>query len=148
MQAELSFATGNLISTTADSWIFAGGGSFAITGTVSGVIGTPATLFSGQFSGDTTVLDLGSNTYKVLGAAITGELNPTLAAYFGLPYPDMYMAGVSLLFKGPESPPGSFDDTTLTSGNVGVTSAPEPASWTLLCLGAIGFAIYRRRPSR
>ncbi len=148
VQAEMSFSTGNLTSTTADSWIFAGGGSFAIIGTVSGVVGTPATLFSGQFVGDTTVLDLGSNNYKVIGAAITGELNPTLAAYFGLPYPDTYMSGVSLLFRGPESPPGSFNDTTLSSGNVGITSLPEPASWTLLCLGAVGCAFYRRRPNR
>ena len=106
VQAELSFSTGNLTLTTADSWTFAGGGSFAISGTVSGVIGTTATLFSGQFAGDTTVSDLGSGSFKVLGAAITGKLNSNLAAYFGLPVSDTYLAGVSLLFSGPETPPG------------------------------------------
>jgi hypothetical protein len=143
-QATLSFSTGNLLATTSNSWEFAAGGSFSIVGTVPGLVNSPTTLFSGTFTGDTTIVDLGDGTFKVLGGAVTGTLIPALANEFGLQTPDTYPGGLSVLFQGSELPPGGFTDTTFNSGNFATFAAPEPASWVLLSVGATGLLLLRR----
>ena len=101
---------------TSDTWEFGGGGSFTIVGTVPGLVLTTSTLFSGKFVGDSTVLDLGSGTFKVLGASVLGTLDATLAQYFGLPPQGPYEGGVSLLFYGPGHPStNGFLNTTGTA---------------------------------
>ena len=146
LNATLSFTTGNYVSSlsTSTDWDFAAGGSLTITGTVTGLINTSTTLFTGQFAGDTTVLDLGSNNYKVIGASISGHVNAELAQYFGLTVGELSTGGFSLLFSGPGTPPGGITGTALNSGNVALTSSPEPASWVLLCVGAMGYVLGRK----
>jgi hypothetical protein len=142
----LSFTTGNLISTSSDTWVFGPGGTLTITGTVPDVGGSGPTLYSGTFQGDTTVINEGFG-FKVVGATVSGNLDQALATYFGMKYPDTFAGGLTLLFNGAmtEMPPQGFTDHRLNSGNIAVTGLPEPASWTLLGLGAIGVLMFRKR---
>src|SRR5262249_45386734 len=129
VQARLDFTTGGLIGTTANSWVFSPGGSFTIIGTVTGVVNASSTLFSGQFTDTPTLIDLGSGNFKVLGGAVLGSINATLAQYFGLPTQPLYQGGISLLFHGPGHVPGAFVNHQLNSGDLAFNSVPEPASW-------------------
>lgn len=146
VQASLNFITGDLVTTTPNSWEFAGGGSFTIVGTVQGLIDASTTLYSGQFVGDTTITNLGGGVYKVLGGGVSGTLDPLLAAEFGQKVPDdNYPGGLSLLFEGSELPPGPFNDTRFNSGNFATHAAPEPSSVALLGIGAVGLFVSRKR---
>jgi hypothetical protein len=143
--ARLDFTTGNLVGMTSDTWEFGGGGSFTIIGTVPGLILTTSTLFSGEFVGNSTVLDLGSGIFKVIGASVRGTLDATLAQYFGLPTQGPYEGGVSLLFHGPEHPSTTgFVDPNLNSGNLAFLSVPEPPSLGLSCLGIVVLTLARK----
>ena len=154
--AQLNFTTGSYLSSTPNSWIFDGGGSLSIVGSVdldgNSVINAGdiqnAVLATAVFDSPVTVLQLGSN-FRLIGASLFSYVNPNLLAFYGLSGSNgPFDASLNLLFKAPSGalPGSAFTSTAVLSGDVAVT-VPE-ASPVLLCgaiiLGFAGTSIVRR----
>jgi MYXO-CTERM domain-containing protein len=156
-QGSLTLNSANLSFTTGSGFVspsikgetdFAPGGSLEIVGGVPG-LGIPAgtQLMSGSFTKDNFVRSLGDGDLKIQGGAFINIVNPTLAAYYGLPTGGtMYLGGLAALFSGPTTPSGAFSSSDLTSGSVTTSPVPEPGTFAVFAALAVGGLVaYRRR---
>jgi hypothetical protein len=150
----LSFQTGPSagISQGGTEWNFGTGGAIELDGGIQS-LGIPAgtKLLTGSFTNPTFVKDLGAGDLKVQGGAFFNVVNPTLAAYFGLPTGGtMYLGGLSTLFSAGTTIGGAFSSESLTSGSVTTQPVPEPGALVVFAsLASSGIAyVYRRRRHR
>ena len=154
----LNFTTGNLISTTANSWTFGPGGTITIVGGIDlndnmVLDGTdiPAgtTLLSGSFIGSVTVTAFPGG-FRVAGAGFTDVKDADLAAFYGLPGGDgvSYMGGFNLSFMSGALPPNGFTSSEVFSGDIVNQQVDLPSSLLLLGSGLVGFAYLSARTRR
>jgi hypothetical protein len=147
----LSFTTGNFsgdpISNEAD---FSSGGKLEIDGGIAALGIAPGTaLMTGSFTGDTIVKSVGMRNLKIEGGAFFNVVNPTLAAYFGLPVGGtMYSGALATLFAAPTNSNGSFSDSGLSSGSVTTAPVPEPGTFLVFAALVGSGLVYRRRRAR
>jgi hypothetical protein len=139
---ELNFTTGNLLSVTSNSWIFGTGGSITVTGTLPNTTTPDVVLFSGVFTQDTTITEVGGN-FLVVGSGFRGTLNSILAADFNFAS-GLDSGALSFTFSASGFPGSAIANTTLLSGDTsvntfsaGVPSVPEPASAAMMGIGAV-----------
>lgn len=150
----LKFATGNPSQTNAatKAWDFGPGGKLELDGGIAALGIKPGTaLLTGSFTQDTFVRSIGTGDLKLQGGAFFNVVNPTLAAYFGLPTGGTaYLGGLGTLFSAPTNAAGGFSSLDLTSGSVTTSPVPEPgtlAIFAALTTGGLALA-HRRRNQR
>jgi hypothetical protein len=143
----LSFKTGPVMGgagTLGDPWMFGSSSpnSFTIMGCVPPATScsTPATLFSGQFTGNQGVIK-GTGSLLFDAPDISGAVNPGVLSYLGLPTSNTTLSG-SFNFLLTGSMPGGLSG----SGDLIVGSpVPEPISMALVGTGLLLVGIALRR---
>ncbi len=139
----LDFTTGAYTGTDAAGDLMYGpGGTLTITDSAG-------TLFSGQFTGTTTLVPETGGLFKILVAGFAGQVNAGLDGFYGLSTGDSSAGILSLNFSSKDSV------LSFLSGDISVDpnpqgppiSAPEPASLALMALG-LPIALYARRRAR
>ena len=131
----LEFSTGSLISgDLQNGGVFAGGGTFVITG--NGMNGAPTgVIFTGSFTSNVTWTHtmVGSNNFYTLTGSVAGG--------------GMQAATVQLTISTGTKP--FSGSTTISSGDTNlVTVVPEPGTLGLLGTGLLGVAGLVRRKMR
>lgn len=129
------------------------GSSITITGPVPGKPGnSPETLFQGQFLGDTHIITVNPNEFKVVAGGFSGRFSRDFETlYHIVPANLTYGGGLSILFNTENTPgQGFFASDHLNSGNVAIDLAhpvPEPSSLAVIAMGIGlgGFYAGRRR---
>jgi hypothetical protein len=159
--ATLQFKTGGLVAASpvgpaaagpiTTEWDFGPGGSLELDGGISTLGIAPGTkLITGTFSNQSFVKSLGAGDLHVQGGAFVNVVDPTLAAYYGLPTGGtMYLGGLATLFAAPSASITGFSSTSVTSGSLTTQPVPEPGSLLVLAaLSAGGLALRHRRRNR
>ncbi len=144
----LTFETGPFSSSTASSWTFGGGGSITLEGGVDFPDATPdifgpVTLFLGSWSPFPTVI-AGGPFLKIAGAGFLDTKNAGLTAFYGIPDGSAFFGGLGLFFSAPESPPGAFGSTSISSGLV-TNAVSEPPVIALFGAMLVGLGIWGRK---
>ena len=138
----LNFSTGaykglatitNADGTTSQAWDFAAGGSFVINGDLPGQ-STPINLFTGKFAGDTFIVQV-LGGFDIINSPISGMLNNSIAGVFGQAGGNA-TGGFADLFQANASPGDAINGTEF-SGNLGLSTVPEPASLISLAIGLL-----------
>jgi hypothetical protein len=151
---KLSFSTGTntyISQGPNGEWTFNKGGSVELDGGIA-PLGIPAgtKLLTGNFANATAIKSLGAADLKMQGGVFFNVVDPTLAAYYGLPTGGtLYLGGLSTLFAAPTGPAGAFSSSGLTNGSVTTQPVPEPATLAVFAAMATGgIALLHRRRSR
>ena len=140
----LQFTTGALLSKTATSFTFDGGGLITVMGTVPGQVGPAATLVSSVFVGPVEVTQISGSAWQMVGnVSVTSASSSILGLFPNLQLPsDGTLSTVVIVFH--MRPNGTFiGDATGT--NLFVSTAPEPSSMVLFGSGLIGLGSFLRR---
>ena len=148
----LNFSTGaykglasitNADGTTSQAWDFAAGGSFVINGDLPGQ-STPINLFTGKFVADTFIVQV-LGGFNIINSSISGILDSKIAGVFGQAGGNA-TGGFADLFQA-NALPGDAISGTEFSGNLGLSTVPEPASLVSLAIGllVVGGCTYRKR---
>lgn len=143
---ELNFTTGANISEGPFAWLFAGGGSISITGTVKdgATVIASGTLLSGFFSGAITI-GAGTNLSDLGMTGLGSDTkNADLLDFLGLTdtpfsFASTNIAAANAIYNGI----GGFT-AEVTNADLDNT-APEPAISALIGLGLLGLGLARRR---
>lgn len=143
------FTTGAFVSSTATSATFGAGGSLVINSnatyqTATGI--APQVLFNGGFSGPTTLALVGQNNQGLdifqLSGLVSGNVAAALYAYMGLPNVNPADGFILTLVVQTNAEGG----LSISSGDINVSSVPEPGTLALFGTGLLGLAgLVRRR---
>ncbi len=150
----LNFTTGAYTSVGSSStvWNFGGGGPITIAGTIPvqspSFPGDTATQLSGTIQ-SASVTDV-SGVFNLAVAVFINTIDPTLAAYYGVPtggwsgalHIDFSPATTNSPLTGT-----AFSSTSVGSGDVVTNVVPEPSTMAIAGIGALGMIGYglRRR---
>lgn len=151
-ECRLNFTTGALISSTADTWVFGGGGGITLVGgigTGGNDIAPGTLLLAGEFTGSPTVM-LVNGAFKIAGAAFTDVKSADLATLYGLAGgPNLpWSGGFNISFNAEGTPPDAFVSAEVLSGDVVNSPVPEPLTLFLFGSGLVGLAGYTRARGR
>jgi hypothetical protein len=144
----LNFTTGGHVGSVLSTEFWAAGGTFTVTGAVTGVVGN-TTLLSGSFGAGGMVGTFGTGGFTVGGSGLDSK-NPDFLAFFGLTNPFIYtntdFTAASCTGGGGAAFSCEVSESDLTNTDVGVPGAvPEPASLLLLGTGLVGIGQRVRR---
>ena len=146
----LNFTTGNNTVETATGYVWAGGGTFTLTGTLfdGATEIASGTLLTGTFTG--TLLSPGGSLsgaqFGFLGLG-TDSKDPDLLAFFGL-------TGYDLSFTNTEIGSSCIQNSTTLALACNVSEAdlintatpvPEPSTMLLFGLGLVGLGVWGRK---
>jgi len=145
----MTFTSGSLLpggsGTLASPWMFgpSSPNSFTVMGCLPPATScsTPATLFSGQFTGNQGLIN-GTGSLLFDAPDVSGTVNPGVLSYLGLSSSSTSLSG-SFNFVLSGSQPGGLSG----SGDLIVGSpVPEPVSMALVGIGllAVGIALRRK----
>lgn len=158
IDCRLDFVSGNFLYSTANSWVFAGGGSLiTVVGGVdtdgdgvADIIGGAANpLLAGVFTTPQVSVDYLPGNFGVglTAAAFFDVKNRDLAGLFGLP-PVPYEGTLRLGWSGIAlDPPGAILATPM-NGVVSNRFVPEPATSFVFIVGLLGIVRTRTRRRR
>jgi len=164
--AQLNLTTGSLYGSDPTSWLFAGGGSLTITGSVDlngnqvidGGDIVNQVLASGVM--DNSAIINAAGTFYVLGGGTFSYVNAQLANYFGFVGNQISPAdgSVNLLFTLPASAVGgnSFSTTDVLSGDIAFAvptslfQVPEASTMVLtsMVFATSGLGVWMKRRKR
>ena len=119
----LQFSTGNLVSTTSNTWLFAPGVTLTLTGGVdlngtgcaSPAVPLGSTLMTGSLTGQTLVTR-SANNFDVVTGGFQDIKDPQLVGFYGLPAGVTYDGGINLSFNASGDPPATFTSSQVLSG--------------------------------
>jgi hypothetical protein len=141
----LAFATGANLD-EGPSWLWDGGGSFVLTGSVPALgLGAGTTLLAGSFTATVNTPGLAGTDPNALFIAIgTDTKNATLAGFYGLG-PDFTFANTEIALGTFASDPvtGAFTAVPNQADLINVQAVPEPMTVLLLGLGMLGLGAVR-----
>lgn len=129
--ALLDFTTGGLVAAMPNIWFFGSGGSISITAADGSRL-----WLQGNFQ---SALVVGSgDTFKVTIASFLDTKDARLLEYFGFPANISGQGNLNLSFFAQTNYDGSFESTSVLSGNIVNTPVPVPTSIWFLGSGLIG----------
>ena len=140
----LSFATGANITEGPGSWLFAGGGSLTITGTVMDGLTQVATgnLVTGSFD---SALAFGTGSTLLFSGFGIDTKNQSLIEFFGLTGVDFAFASTDISLGGAIIDPITQGFTANVTNADFDNTVPEPSMIALMSLGLVGLGIAGRR---
>lgn len=140
----LTFTSGSFVSSTATSFTFGSGGSFSLSGSVTG--GSAITLVSGVFAGDVNVTQVSSTVWSLVAPVSITSVDPSLTALFPSVFAPTEGAFSNFIIRFKLTKTGGFSGT-VTSPDLFISSVPEPSSILLLGSGfvAAGAILGRRK---
>jgi PEP-CTERM motif len=133
----VAFSTGSLTSGSLQmGGVFAGGGSFTITG--NGMDGLPnGVIFTGSFNGPVTWTMLGPNPDGTHNYMLSGTISGTW-------YNGTTVGGAVVQLTVPTGK-GFYNGLAISSGDISISTVPEPGTLGLLGTGLVGIAGVVRR---
>jgi hypothetical protein len=141
----LAFTTGANLD-EGPSWLWAGGGSFTLTGSVPALgLGAGTVLLTGSFTATVNTPGLAGTDPNALFIAIgTDTKDSTLASFYGLG-PDFTFANTEIALGTFVSDPvtGAFTAVPNQADLINVQAVPEPMTVFLLGLGLLGLGAVR-----
>ena len=151
----LNFTTGDYSGASGNQWLFGGGGTITINGSLDtnndGVVDIAnVNLLSGTFNQASNVsYDLGVLIFNIAAGTFADNKDPGLLAYYGLPNGD-YMGGMNISFATAagvtQNVGDAFTSTQVLSGDILNTPVPLPAAFWMLGGGLLALTgFYRRR---
>jgi len=135
-----SFTSGPFLGgsgTASDPWSFgpSSSDSFTITGCVPpATTCTPVTLFTGNFAGSGEMAVQGTGSMIFSSTFTIGTVDPDLLSFLGLSTSPVTYTGTYEITLNGTAPGSGFT----ASGDLVISSTPEPASLTFLSLGLLG----------
>lgn len=132
-----TFTTGAFLGgagTSGDPWTFGPGGSYTIDGCIPPAASgcSVLTLFSGDFAGEELFFSA-TNGLAFIGLDVSGTVNSALTSFLGVSA-GSYSGVVTFNVVG--APPGG----RVESGDLTLSSVPEPASLVFLGIGLVAMA--------
>jgi hypothetical protein len=141
----LAFTTGANLN-EGPSWLWAGGGSFTLTGSVPALgLGAGTVLLTGSFTATVNTPGLAGTDPNALFIAIgTDTKDLTLASFYGLG-PDFTFANTEIALGTFTSDPvtGAFTAVPNQADLINIAPVPEPMTALLLGLGLLGLGAVR-----
>jgi hypothetical protein len=136
----LDFETGANLG-EGPSWVWAGGGSFTLTGSIPALgLGAGTELLSGSFTGTTNTPGLAGQDPNALFIAIgVDSKDPTLASFFGLSPTGFTFANTEIALGTFTSDPvtGSFSAIPNQADIINIQVVPLPPTGLLVGLGLL-----------